>query len=239
MSSTSTTPPPRRSRGASSTRCAATTKPPTPTCIAARIGFRTPPPQRSRRRGRPSPSASNARSSKEVVWTRGTTEAINLVAASLRAAGARRRRRGAHHLHWSTTPNIVPWQLACSRFGARLRAVRGVAERRTGLGGLRRQARFERTKIVAFGHVSNALGTDERRRRAWRRVAEGGRARRRWWSTAPKPCPTLDVGRAGSRLRLLRFLRSQDVRANRHRRAGGAGKRTARRRCRRGRPAAR
>ena len=99
----------------------------------------------------------NARAAKEVIWTRGTTEAINLVAASYAplVLGEDDEVLITCMEHHS---NIVPWQIACSRFGAKLRAV---AVRESGELDL---ADFEaklgpRTKIVAFVHVSNALGT--------------------------------------------------------------------------------
>jgi cysteine desulfurase / selenocysteine lyase len=99
----------------------------------------------------------NATAVEEIVFTRGTTESINLVAASL---GRQRLGRGDEVLitwmeHHS---NIVPWQLICEQTGARL-----VVAPITDSGELDLDA-FRgllgpRTKIVAFAHVSNALGT--------------------------------------------------------------------------------
>ena len=99
----------------------------------------------------------NASSSKEVVWTRGTTEAINLVAAAyaplvLGEGDDVLVTELEHH------SNIVPWQLACSRFGARLRAVRVLPSGELDMADFHAKL-TERTKIVAVGHVSNALGT--------------------------------------------------------------------------------
>ncbi|MGH8496259.1 MAG: SufS family cysteine desulfurase [Gammaproteobacteria bacterium] len=99
----------------------------------------------------------NARSTREIVFTRGTTEGINLVAQSF---GRSSFGPGDEILislmeHHS---NIVPWQLLCEQTGALLRIVpineRGELEMDT----------FERllgprTKLVAVGYVSNALGT--------------------------------------------------------------------------------
>ena len=99
----------------------------------------------------------NARAAKEVIWTRGTTEAINLVAASyaplvLGEGDEVLITCMEHH------SNIVPWQLACSRFGARLRAAAVLPNGELDLEDF--DAKLgSRTKIVAFGHVSNALGT--------------------------------------------------------------------------------
>ncbi len=98
-----------------------------------------------------------ASSAKEVIWTRGTTEAINLVAAAyaplvLAEGDNVLISRMEHH------SNIVPWQIACSRFGARLRAVAVLPNGELDLDDF--DAKLdERTKIVALSHVSNALGT--------------------------------------------------------------------------------
>ena len=99
----------------------------------------------------------NAASTREIVFVRGTTEAINLVAQSW---GRPRLRPGdevviswlEHHA------NIVPWQQVCEQTGARLRVVpidrRGVVDFDAYLGLL-----GPRTRMVALAHVSNALGT--------------------------------------------------------------------------------
>ena len=99
----------------------------------------------------------NAEKKSEIVFTRGTTEAINLVAQSF---GASALREGDEILvteleHHS---NIVPWQMLCQRTGAKL-----VVAPMTDRGEVLRES-FEaklsdRTKIVALAHVSNALGT--------------------------------------------------------------------------------
>ena len=96
-----------------------------------------------------------AQSPNEVVWTKGTTEAINLVAASYAPTVLGRDdnvviTRMEHH------SNIVPWQVACERAGAELKAVdvsmAGVDEDDLA-------AKVdERTRIVAVAHVSNVLG---------------------------------------------------------------------------------
>ncbi len=99
----------------------------------------------------------NAERVEEIIFTRGTTEAINLVASSL---GRQRLSPGDEVLitwmeHHS---NIVPWQLICEQTGAKL-----VAAPITDAGELDRRefSRLltKRTKIVALTHVSNALGT--------------------------------------------------------------------------------
>ena len=99
----------------------------------------------------------NARSRTELVFVRGTTEGINLVASSW---GRKNVRAGdeivisalEHH------SNIVPWQMLCEEKSAKLRVIpmndRGelILEEYEKLLG-------PRTRMVAFGHVSNALGT--------------------------------------------------------------------------------
>jgi len=93
----------------------------------------------------------------EVVWTRGTTEAINLVAYGWALDGLREDdeivlTEMEHH------SNIVPWQIVAARTGARLRYVGLDDEGRLRLDELHNLL-GARTKLVAFNHVSNALGT--------------------------------------------------------------------------------
>ncbi len=99
----------------------------------------------------------NAAASEEIIFTRGTTESINLVASSL---GRQLLRPGDEVLitwleHHS---NIVPWQLICAQTGARL-VVTPINDRgELDVGEFHRLLGAE-TKIVALAHVSNALGT--------------------------------------------------------------------------------
>jgi cysteine desulfurase/selenocysteine lyase len=98
-----------------------------------------------------------APSSKEIVWVRGTTEAINLVAQSW---GRRNVGPGdeivitwlEHHA------NIVPWQQLASEKGARLR-VAPVDDRGQVILEEYERLLGPRTRIVSFAQVSNALGT--------------------------------------------------------------------------------
>jgi cysteine desulfurase/selenocysteine lyase len=99
----------------------------------------------------------NAASTREVVFVRGTTEAINLVAQSW--GGARLQAGDEVVITWlEHHANIVPWQMACERAGATLRVVpidrRGVVDFDAYLSML-----GPRTRMVAVAHVSNALGT--------------------------------------------------------------------------------
>jgi cysteine desulfurase/selenocysteine lyase len=98
-----------------------------------------------------------ARSTREIVYTRGTTEGINLVAqtwgrASLRPGDQVLLTTLEHH------SNIVPWQLLREQVGVELVVVPVTPE-----GDIRVEdveARLtDRTKLVAVAHVSNALGT--------------------------------------------------------------------------------
>jgi cysteine desulfurase/selenocysteine lyase len=98
-----------------------------------------------------------AASSREIVFTSGTTGAINLVASSF---GERFVAAGDEVLvtameHHS---NIVPWQLLCERRGARLRVAPIDDEGELDLEAYRRLL-GPRTRIVAVTHTSNALGT--------------------------------------------------------------------------------
>ncbi len=99
----------------------------------------------------------NAPAPDEVVWTRGTTEAVNLVASawgqSLRSGDEIVVTVLEHH------SNLVPWQLAAARTGARIRGVGTDEHGRLRLDELDAILADGRTRMVAVGHVSNALGT--------------------------------------------------------------------------------
>ncbi len=99
----------------------------------------------------------NASSTREIIFVRGTTEGINLIAQSW----------GAQHIHAGDEivlthlehhANIVPWQMLCAETGATLR-IAPVDD--TGQIILSAYERLftPRTRLAAFTHVSNALGT--------------------------------------------------------------------------------
>lgn len=99
----------------------------------------------------------NARSEKEIIFVRGTTEAINLVADCLGRsainAGDEILISGMEH-----HSNIVPWQLVCERQGASLK-VAPISDSGEIIVEAYRNLITSRTKLVAVTHVSNALGT--------------------------------------------------------------------------------
>ena len=99
----------------------------------------------------------NAESGHEIVFVRGTTEAINLVAQSygrtfLKAGDEIVISAMEHH------SNIVPWQILCGQIGSRLRIVPINHDGEFVLDEYRRLLN-EKTKLVSLTHVSNALGT--------------------------------------------------------------------------------
>lgn len=100
----------------------------------------------------------NARSAEELVFVRGTTEGINLVANSW----------GPENVHAGDNiiisemehhANIVPWQMLCARVGAELRVIPLNAD-----GTLQQEVLStlfdEKTRLLAIAHVSNVLGTE-------------------------------------------------------------------------------
>src|SRR5580700_3497814 len=99
----------------------------------------------------------NARSTREIIFVRGTTEGINLVAQ----AYARPRLRAGDEILISALEhhaNIVPWQMVCEQTGCTLKVApinrRGELELEEYL-----RLLSPRTRVVAVAHVSNALGT--------------------------------------------------------------------------------
>jgi cysteine desulfurase/selenocysteine lyase len=99
----------------------------------------------------------NSASDKQVIFTRGTTESINLVAY---AFGLSQLKEGdeiilsglEHH------SNIVPWQLVCSMKGATIKVIPVLPDGTLDLSWLA-AALTNKTRLVSIAHVSNALGT--------------------------------------------------------------------------------
>jgi cysteine desulfurase / selenocysteine lyase len=99
----------------------------------------------------------NAAEAREIIFTRGCTEAINLVAHSWGRANLGPGDEVV--LTWMEHhSNIVPWQIACEQTGARLRVVPITDEGELDLDAYE-AALGERTRLVAMIHVSNAIGT--------------------------------------------------------------------------------
>ena len=98
----------------------------------------------------------NAKHTHEIIFTRGTTESINLVASSftslLKADDEIIISYLEHH------SNIVPWQLLCERTGAKLKVI-PINDKGELILEEFEKLLSNKTKIVAVNHVSNALGT--------------------------------------------------------------------------------
>lgn len=99
----------------------------------------------------------NAKESRECVFVRGTTEAVNLVANSfvLPRIEAEEEILITHMEHHS---NIVPWQMVCKKTGANLR-VAPINDRGEVILEEFERMLTDKTKFVAINHISNALGT--------------------------------------------------------------------------------
>ena len=98
----------------------------------------------------------NAESTREIIWTRGTTEAINLVANGL----APRLKAGDEILvsHMEHHANIVPWQMIAERTGAKVVPIQITPDGELDLESFTSLLN-EKTRILAITHVSNVLGT--------------------------------------------------------------------------------
>ncbi len=99
----------------------------------------------------------NARSTREIIFVRGTTEGINLVAQSY----ARPRLRPGDEILVTTLEhhaNIVPWQMVCEQTGCALK-VAPINKRGELIFDEFIKLLSPRTRIVAVAHVSNALGS--------------------------------------------------------------------------------
>jgi cysteine desulfurase / selenocysteine lyase len=99
----------------------------------------------------------NARHNHEIIFTRGTTEAINLVAYSF---GLLKIKAGDEILisHMEHHSNIVPWQMLCERTGAVLKVIPVLDDGSLDFNAYQ-QLLSAKTKLVAIIHVSNVLGT--------------------------------------------------------------------------------
>jgi cysteine desulfurase/selenocysteine lyase len=107
------------------------------------------------------------READELVWTRNATEGLNLVAFALSQYGVGGADAGPYTLRAGDEvvvtelehhANLVPWQQACLRTGARLRWIGLTDDGRLDESRLD-EIVTERTKVLAFAHASNVLGT--------------------------------------------------------------------------------
>jgi cysteine desulfurase/selenocysteine lyase len=98
----------------------------------------------------------NAKEAAEIIWTRNTTEAINLVSfswgmANLKPGDAILTTQIEHH------SNLVPWQLLAAKTGAELRFIEAANDGTLLLDDL--EEKLSGCKLVALTHISNTLGT--------------------------------------------------------------------------------
>jgi cysteine desulfurase/selenocysteine lyase len=99
----------------------------------------------------------NAKHCHEIIWTRGTTEAINMIASGL----AQSHLKPGDEIIISAMEhhaNIVPWQMAAQRSGAKI-VVAPINEKGELDFSMYKELLNKRTAVVAMTHVSNALGT--------------------------------------------------------------------------------
>ncbi len=99
----------------------------------------------------------NARSEREIIWTRGATEALNLIAQSyarstLQPGDEILVGEMEHHA------NIVPWQMVAEQTGAKVVKIPMTSQCELDLAAYRQQLN-PRTKIVAIAHITNVTGT--------------------------------------------------------------------------------
>jgi len=98
----------------------------------------------------------NAKSAREIIFTRGTTESINLVASGFTTLLTKNDEIIISTLEHHS--NIVPWQFLCERTGAKLKVIPINLDGELILEEFNKLL-SDKTKIVAISHVSNTLGT--------------------------------------------------------------------------------
>jgi len=99
----------------------------------------------------------NASSAKEIIFTKGTTDSVNLIA---HAFGDIYLQKGDHVLVTSLEhhANLVPWQMVCKKTGAELKII-PINEKGEILQDAFKEMLSEKCKILSLTHVSNSLGT--------------------------------------------------------------------------------
>ena len=98
----------------------------------------------------------NAKKREEIIWTRGTTESINLVAQTWGRANI----QSGDQIIVSTLEhhsNIVPWQMLCEQVGATLSPIAVKSNGELDFEHFK-SLLTDKTKLIAVGHISNALG---------------------------------------------------------------------------------
>ncbi len=98
----------------------------------------------------------NAKNTHEIIFTRGTTESINLVASGFSQLLKKDDEIIVSQLEHHS--NIVPWQIACEKSGAKLKVI-PINEKGEILLDAYKKLLSKKTKVVAISHVSNTLGT--------------------------------------------------------------------------------
>ncbi len=99
----------------------------------------------------------NAESSKEIIFVRGATEAINLVASSVSEIKLKKNdeiilSRLEHH------SNIVPWQISAKKYGAKIKIAESDENGNVSYEAVMKKV-SPKTKFICITHISNALGT--------------------------------------------------------------------------------
>ena len=158
---------------------------------------------------------------------RGTTEAINLVAQSWGRRTSARATRSSSPTS-STTPTSCRGSSCAAEKGATLRVAPVDDRGQVMLERVRQAAQRARRRLVAIHPGLQRARHRDAGAARWSRWRTPGGAR--CWSTARSRCSHMRGRRAGARRRLLRLLRPQDVRPDRHRRRlrqGGAARRDA------------
>lgn len=99
----------------------------------------------------------NAGSHREIIFTKGATDSINLVASCFER-GVLKAGDEVVITHMEHHSNIVPWQIACEQAGAKVRAITVTESGELDLRSFESLLN-ERTRMVALVHISNTLGT--------------------------------------------------------------------------------
>ncbi len=100
----------------------------------------------------------NARHSHEIIFTKGTTDSINLIAGALRSSAQLKKGDNVVISYMEHHSNIVPWQMLCEATGAQLQVIPIDQNAELILDDIDRII-TEKTKLVSVTYISNSLGT--------------------------------------------------------------------------------